>query len=1003
MDQDHERAQNLAQSTNDLYEPREETRRGSSVKLAEANEITILIKIWLNRALLFISNADNETLGACLVGLAACTYLILGRIGLLLIGLVIGVVLHATWEHIALSENEKAGDHGMNGTSDKIIRRREVGLDVVRRVWRWRDERKTDNLISSVNVESEEADEDSIQIKLLTGKQLDYSSFKPNTAKALTLISDTVIRNYVQSWYSPLTADDDIFPASCRQTLVALIISLSSHISKKRPAEMFLNVSINSSSIFVAFLSELSAVAQASSDTDMTTALHSYLKDHPDSSLAMMTDGKAQRRKLSVIAEDILQNHLDVKGYNFNPVHSLLHAIISKVILEKVLESCSQPEFLNKWIVHFLEGRKMAQNNTTRGAADNGSEDAFKDLMNGFDESQAQNLTRERQYSKAEEAMEQALEEAKRLTNLIAEEEAAKGARNGMPSDRDAESSSHDSLKNTTAILHDQDELDIGEAHNKTKDQPGEYSSYTDHQPSRESKSSLEMERHSFTLYNSKLSIFDDTLPNEKSTLKTKPTTDYLIQIEPADSSFAGWMIARKFTDFETLHEILRRISVITGETFTDIHANLPNWKHSTKANLRAELEKYLNDAIKYQSLAESEGMKRFFEKDTGSFKSASNKGIAWVDPLQVGKGMIDVLAKANNQVAKEVAGGSKAFVGGITSVLGVKKTNSSQNQTSSIRPQSTYNSDSTTPSKKSTEMSRNMEHQSGVISGYETLTNSHDNNKQSRAFEINGPLPRASTDFSISNPDQSDGNDIDSRLSVDTHRSQPRSEPDLTKPLPSIVETNTPTDAPLHRSNSIFSPQSDHHTSEIASVQKGDTNKAKSQPMTEQEVHVTVDLLFAIISELYTLSSAWTFRRTLLQAARTFLLRPGNPQLEAVRVLIQNSVIDNHASDIGIANVINKIRTNVLVTRVEAEKIRSLNNGQGPGMIMSDEAKEKLRIKARALLIEKGMPQALTSVMGTVATGEALGKVFDCLQVQKVARGLVFGLVLQALRATLQ
>ena len=69
----------------------------------------------------------------------------------------------------------------------------------------------------------------------------------------------------------------------------------------------------------------------------------------------------------------------------------------------------------------------------------------------------------------------------------------------------------------------------------------------------------------------------------------------------------------------------------------------------------------------------------------------------------------------------------------------------------------------------------------------------------------------------------------------------------------------------------------------------------------------------------------------------------------------------------------------------------------------MSGEEKEKLRQKARRLLVERGMPQALTSVMGQAASGEALSKIFDCLQVEKVARGVIFGLMLQGLRAVTQ
>ena len=45
-------------------------------------------------------------------------------------------------------------------------------------------------------------------------------------------------------------------------------------------------------------------------------------------------------------------------------------------------------------------------------------------------------------------------------------------------------------------------------------------------------------------------------------------------------------------------------------------------------------------------------------------------------------------------------------------------------------------------------------------------------------------------------------------------------------------------------------------------------------------------------------------------------------------------------------------------------------------------------------------MPQALTSVMGAAASGEALGRVFDALQYEEVARGLMFALILQGVRA---
>ncbi|KAJ4329969.1 hypothetical protein N0V95_010122, partial [Ascochyta clinopodiicola] len=163
--------------------------------------------------------------------------------------------------------------------------------------------------------------------------------------------------------------------------------------------------------------------------------------------------------------------------------------------------------------------------------------------------------------------------------------------------------------------------------------------------------------------------------------------------------------------------------------------------------------------------------------------------------------------------------------------------------------------------------------------------------------------------------------------------------------------------------------------------------------PLSEPETTVLIELFFAVINELYTLSSAWTLRRTLLNAAKTFLLRPGNPQLASITTLFQTT-LDTSTSDAGLARQLRKMRENALPTEQEL--------AAWPAEA-SPEEKEKLRLKARRLLVERGMPGALTSVMGQAASGEALGRVFDCLQEPRVARGVVFGLVLQGLRAVTQ
>ena len=136
-----------------------------------------------DRALHFLATASNETLGACLVGLSAGTYLILGRVGLLLIGVVGGVVLHAQWEGHAQGGSDSF-------TQSPETRRRELGVDVAHRLLHWRGGVK--------GQEEDQTEDPDADIKLYSGRPLDYSSFKPETAAALTELTDAVIRDYVK-------------------------------------------------------------------------------------------------------------------------------------------------------------------------------------------------------------------------------------------------------------------------------------------------------------------------------------------------------------------------------------------------------------------------------------------------------------------------------------------------------------------------------------------------------------------------------------------------------------------------------------------------------------------------------------------------------------------------------------------------------------------------------------------------------------------------------------
>jgi hypothetical protein len=133
-----------------------------SIKSSESTSAESPQEDLVTRGLRFLSTASTETIGGIAVGLAACTYLVLGRIGLILIGVVGGVVLHATWENQNAGSVEEA--------------RKEKSLDIVKRILELR----------AANTHPE----DEGQQEVLGNS---FEGFQPETAIALNELVDVSI------------------------------------------------------------------------------------------------------------------------------------------------------------------------------------------------------------------------------------------------------------------------------------------------------------------------------------------------------------------------------------------------------------------------------------------------------------------------------------------------------------------------------------------------------------------------------------------------------------------------------------------------------------------------------------------------------------------------------------------------------------------------------------------------------------------------------------------
>ena len=1015
-------------------------RAASQSHNANDSRVSTKARDLTSRALEFLSTANSETLGACAVGLCAVTYFVLGRVGLLLIGLTAGVVIHAAWE---------GREHGVvdeTFRTEEGRKRREKGLDIVHRL--------LDLRLSPSSTGDEENKADA-------NKQLDYTDLPVETGKSLEGLTGAIIRDYVKWWYQPILPEENSFPSACRHTLTAFFLSISNRLSHKRPSDVFLDFLTNSSSIVIVFLNELSAAISASRSTDSQQVIEEYLEENPSCSLGNVLSGEQQKRKLQAVADDVVQTFVEVKAYACEPVRIFLTEVLAGLVLDMTIASCSRADFLNEWIIWGLEESDTTElvealdagvshatdsNAVMKAAASMNGTTINGDASSAASPSQAQTKAAHRRtVSKAEAAMEEAMREAQKMNEMIAEEEAKQKRDSTQLPNGTAVPSETNGVVPDVAV-EDGEDAPHGHGQQSHKDErqgsqeadppPTDFKSF-DQIISSQKPTALRSDTSplpspplippQLTLHKARISIFDDSVPGEKGNIKSKPTAEYLLQVEPATSSFPGWMIARKYTDFEKLHEVLRRISVISGVVqFTQRHVALPGWKGNTKSGLRVELEKYLQDALSYQRLAESEGMKRFLDKDQHLPQGTATKnnfGFPKTAAFEnVGKGVLDVLSNA----PKGAATGGKAIVGGMTGVFGGVASLGQKKAKSPAAKSPAPSSNSPYHKPQGDSISRNsLQRHSPSQDSISRISVASQESLQSSQYlpappELPAATPRQSEDISTlrrapstasNNSDETPEDEtpeqhasrISAQEQAEFHLPPPPSEISddyRTSPRPSVddstlhssISTAPTSQSPPQNSNlSVIQPdQPDQSTTTKAT-------RAPPTPLTIQETTVAVELFFATINELYTLSTAWTLkalRLTLLNTAKSFLLRPGNANLEAIRQLLQSTIIDANTSDAGIATHITKIRENALPTDEELKK--------WPPPLTKEES-EKRREKARKLLVEKGMPQALTSVMGQAASGEALGKVFDCLQVPDVARGLVFAITLQAMRALTQ
>jgi len=238
------------------------------------------------------------------------------------------------------------------------------------------------------------------------------------------------------------------------------------------------------------------------------------------------------------------------------------------------------------------------------------------------------------------------------------------------------------------------------------------------------------------------------------------------------------------------------------------------------------------------------------------------------------------------------------------------------------------------------------------------------------------------------------------SSTSLDTtDRSQnrtPMDEPDQITPQPP-PQTFTPTNIPIPASNetliskapSPVPPPLPPRPRDPSPVPERPTKSAPPKPsvpeLSANDAQQILDIGFSILSEFYALSPrTWMIRKSLLNLLKSLLISNGRTYIETIRTMIQEDLIKRClTSDEWIAG-----------------QVKAVTESMWPPVPWPQINDEAYRIQAKELFMTKMLPETMRGLMGGAATTQALEIVFEALQDQRVAKGILVALMCDVIRA---
>ncbi|KAK9466565.1 PXA domain-containing protein [Lipomyces arxii] len=897
-------------------------------------------------------------------------------------------------------------------------------------------------------------------------KPLIHSTYTPSkpVEDVIQKAVDIIVTNYVESWYSSLAPDDTTFVDACRQTLLDTATAFSGQQALKRPADIFLVLLFSTCNTFVVFLRELRAVAASYSATIF--GVHEYIAANPESALAQMIDLTIQRSRFRNAADNIVQTFLPVLDLKRSPIALLAREIIAKQVLEATVDTFSDPDEVNKYIIYLLqrEGniQELARNEINLQEANLSSQATEKlpEIQNHI--SIAADVTLNAPSTASLLQVKSILDREscevsghELLQQPLVSEEEDGGDLASLAALSSVDDFDYDSL---AEAMGDRDDYTVGMDDNQKTPTLQSRSRYVRRKPLRSSANisssvatapvSDDITNHespttfdqmfqdpefttserslsqvdsssailsprkqsdlaSVSLYQANISVIDSSADSSQSTkpLSSKPVGFYTLVIEPTGGT-PGWMAMRNISDFERLHIVLQKLATLAGiTTFPDI---FPSWHGVTRSDYCQTLQLYLQLVASKRELADCEAMKKFVDKKetTSAVEKKWQKAPIF---KHAGEGMMDAISRATSATAS-----AKESRNAILNVLAAAKKQSVDtiNRTKERQRQTFMNGPDFSGLAASVRQLANggLVHSGAAQGGLIT----HDTSSHS--------LPGYNADLNSSSNSLAsvpDSTSVSSTLAGDKYLStfgpaDGDSHDATSRKSLNLASISTPT---LARSSSLRTGSSGMSRVDSTSSDVLVAEVALKSPMPEGREEQTraakdqENRRSAIIASHQPLSQNETnslIDSMFLAISELYLLSNAWTVRRSLLTVLRGLFLRNGSSSVeGVRvaiqkDIIDKYSSEEELTRKLNDLVNSVWAEQPSTETSSKEKSDALANEARKMFISHAIPDAIKSVMGAGASAQALEYVFEVLQDRNIARGLVSNLLMDCVTTML-